>query len=243
MPLALVSAPLGHVAEGFQLHTPDNFLSVPVALAMWAVTLVVLAIAVRKVDRTLDERAVPLLGVTAAFIFAAQMVNFPVAVGTSGHLLGGVLAAVLLGPWAGTLVMAAVIIVQALLFQDGGLLVLGANILDMGVIGTLGGYVVYRALARILGGEARGRVPAAAVAGWLAVMGGALAIGLQLLVSGVITPEVVLVVLGVHALIGIGEGVITAAALLFIGSTRPDLFRLRDSGVGMARPVAEGAGS
>jgi len=110
-----------------EMHAPDGFLSVPIAVIMWAITLVVLAIAVRRTNRTLDERAVPLLGVTAAFIFAAQMVNFQVVGGTSGHLLGGVLAAVLLGPWAGTLVMACVIAVQALVFQDGGLVVMGAR--------------------------------------------------------------------------------------------------------------------
>ena len=112
-----------------------------------SLTLIVLAVAVRRADRTLDERAVPLLGVMAAFIFAAQMFNFQVAGGTSGHLLGGVLAAVLLGPWAGTLVMACVVAVQALVFQDGGLVVMGANIFNMGVVGTLGGYALYRALA------------------------------------------------------------------------------------------------
>ena len=131
-----------------------DFCRVPVALAMWAITIVVLAISVRKTNGTLDERAVPLMGVTAAFIFAAQMFNFQVIGGTSGHLLGGVFAAVLLGPWAGTLVMASVIAVQGLVFQDGGLLAMGANIFNMGIVGTLGGYYVYRLVAGALGGEA-----------------------------------------------------------------------------------------
>ncbi len=108
-----------------------------------------------ETNQTLDERAVPLMGVTAAFIFAAQMFNFQVVGGTSGHLLGGVFAAVLLGPWAGTLVMACVIAVQGLVFQDGGLLVMGANIFNMGIVGTLGGYYVYRVVAAALGGEER----------------------------------------------------------------------------------------
>ncbi|MGH2427790.1 MAG: energy-coupling factor ABC transporter permease [Candidatus Limnocylindria bacterium] len=212
------------------LHAPDGFVSVPVAVAMWGITALVVAFAVRRTNRSLDERAVPLMGVMAAFIFAAQMFNFPVAGGTSGHMLGGVLAAVMLGPWAGTLVMTAVVAVQALLFQDGGLVIMGANIFNMGVIGTLGGYALYRAVALLLGGEERGRLPAAAVAAWASVMGGALAMALQLGVSGVIPLEVTLpAMLGVHALIGIGEALITVAALGFIAATRADLFRLRDA--------------
>ena len=177
----------------------------------------------------------PLLGVMAAFIFAAQMFNFQVIGGTSGHMLGGVLAAVLLGPWAGTLVMACVVAVQALLFQDGGLIVMGANVFNMGVIGTLGGYVLYRALVRALGGEGRSRVPAAAIAAWFAVMGGSLAMAVQLGISGTVPIGITLpAMLGVHALIGIGEALITAAALGFIAVTRADLFELRDAGVAAA---------
>jgi cobalt/nickel transport system permease protein len=212
------------------LHAPDGFVSIPIALVMWAVTAVVLVIAVRRTSETLDERAVPLMGVMAAFIFAAQMFNFPVAGGTSGHLLGGVLAAVLLGPWAGTLVMAAVVTVQALIFQDGGLIILGANIFNMGVIGTLGGYWLYRALARLFGGEERGRLPAAGIAAWASVMAGAVAMSIELGLSGVIPLNVALpAMVTVHAFIGIGEALITVAALAFIGATRADLFKLRDA--------------
>ncbi|HVM25972.1 MAG TPA: energy-coupling factor ABC transporter permease [Candidatus Limnocylindrales bacterium] len=212
------------------LHAPDGFVSVPIAIAMWAVTVVVVTYAVRQTNRHLDERAVPLLGVMAAFIFAAQMFNFPVVGGTSGHLLGGVLAAVLLGPWAATLVMTAVVAVQALLFQDGGLVIMGANIFNMGIVGTLGGYALYRALCGLLGGEERGRLPAAAVAAWTAVVAGAVAMALQLGASGVVPLELTLpAMVGVHALIGIGEALITVAALGFIAVTRADLFRLRDA--------------
>ena len=215
----------------FDLHAPDGFLTVPVAAAMWLLTLAFLALAVGRTNRHLDERAIPLMGVLAAFIFAAQMFNFQVVGGTSGHLLGGVLAAVLLGPWAGTLVMASVVGVQALLFQDGGLVVMGANIFNMGIVGTLGGYYLYRAIARLLGGEERARAPAAALAAWASVVVGALAMTLQLGASGTTPLELALpAMLGVHALIGIGEGLITAAALGFIAVTRADLFRLRDSG-------------
>jgi cobalt/nickel transport system permease protein len=214
------------------LHAPDGFVTLPIALAMWIATAAVVGYAVYRTNRELDERAVPLLGVMAAFIFAAQMFNFPVVGGTSGHLLGGVLAAVLLGPWAATLVMTAVIAIQALLFQDGGLLIMGANIFNMGIVGTLGGYAVYRAVAAILGGEARGRLPAAAVAAWCSVVAGAVAMTLQLAASGIVPLEIALpAMVGVHALIGIGEAFITVAALGFIGATRADLFRLRDAHV------------
>lgn len=233
--IASTLQPLGSTAGPHALHAPDGFLSPPVALIMWALTVAVLALAVRRTNRSLSERAVPLLGVMAAFIFAAQLFNFQVVGGTSGHLLGGVLAAVLLGPWAGTLVMACVVAVQALLFQDGGLLVMGANIFNMGVLGTLGGYALYRALVRLLGGEQRRRVPAAAAAAWVAVVGGALAMALQLGVSGTVPVGVTLpAMLGVHALIGTGEALITAAALGFIAATRADLLELRDAGIAAA---------
>jgi cobalt/nickel transport system permease protein len=212
------------------LHAPDGFVSAPIAIAMWVATVAVVAYAVRRTNRHLDDRAVPLLGVMAAFIFAAQMFNFPVVGGTSGHLLGGVLAAVMLGPWAGTLVMTAVVAVQALLFQDGGLVIMGANIFNMGIVGTLGGYALYRGIARLLGGEERGRLPAAAVAAWASVVAGSVAMALQLGASDVVPLELALpAMVGVHALIGIGEALITVAALAFIGVTRADLFRLRDA--------------
>jgi cobalt/nickel transport system permease protein len=214
------------------LHAPDGFVTLPIALVMWVVTAAVVGYAVYRTNRELDERAVPLLGVMAAFIFAAQMFNFPVIGGTSGHLLGGVLAAVLLGPWAATLVMTAVIAIQALIFQDGGLLIMGANIFNMGIVGTLGGYAVYRAVARLLGGEDRGRLPAAGIAAWCSVVAGAVAMSIQLAASGVIPLQIALpAMVGVHALIGVGEALITVAALGFIGATRADLFRLRDAHV------------
>jgi cobalt/nickel transport system permease protein len=238
-----IATPAIPILPVFGLHAPDGFLTIPVALAMWVVTIGVLSVAVSRAGRALDERAVPLMGVMAAFIFAAQMVNFPVAGGTSGHLLGGVLAAVLLGPWVATLVMTSVIAVQALVFQDGGFVVLGANILDMGIVGTLGGFAIYTTLCRVLGGEDRARYPAAAVAAWFAVMLGALAMSLQLAASGT-SPLVVTLpaMLGVHAVIGIGEALITVAALAFIGSVRPDLLTLRDgSRPGPRVPTPQGA--
>jgi cobalt/nickel transport system permease protein len=211
----------------FLLHAPDGFFSTPVATALWVVTIVVVGYSANRASKELDERAVPLMGVMAAFIFAGQMFNFAVPGGTSGHLLGGVLAAILLGPWAGTIVMASVIGVQALVFQDGGLVVLGGNIFNMGVVGTLGGYAVYRALLPVLGGEASGRYPAAAIAAWLAVFVAALLTAFELSISDTTSLGLALgAMAGWHALIGIGEAIITVAALSFIASSRPDLLRL-----------------
>jgi len=234
--LSLTRTSLAPSAPDPAMHLPDGFLSVPIAALMWAATIVAVGIAVRRSNKSLDERAVPLMGVLAAFIFAAQMFNFQVVGGTSGHLLGGVLAGVLLGPWAGTLVMTAVVAVQALLFQDGGLVVMGANIFNMGVVGTIGGYALYRALTVVLGGERRARLPAAAVAAWTSVVAGAGLTAIELGLSGTTPLAVALpAMLGVHALIGIGEALITTAALGFIAATRADLFDLRESVAGRAR--------
>ena len=203
------------------LHIPDGFLSLVVSLICWAITLITLAVAISRTNKSLGERQVPLMGVMAAFIFAAQMINFPVAGGTSGHLLGGALAAIVLGPWAGMLVMTAVIAVQALLLQDGGLLVMGANILNMGLITSAIGYGLYRG---VLGSSRGTKLAVAGVAAWLSVMAGALATALQLWLSGTSNLQTVAIaMLGVHALIGIGETLITVAALTFILQTRPDL--------------------
>jgi cobalt/nickel transport system permease protein len=202
------------------LHIPDGFLSLVVSIIFWVITLVVLGVAVRRTEK-LDEKQVPLMGVMAAFIFAAQMINFPVAGGTSGHLLGGALAAIMLGPWAGMLVMTAVVALQALLFQDGGLLVMGANIFNMGLLTAAIGFGLYK----MADGRSRAfKLGAAATAAWLSVMAGALFTALQLWLSGTAVLGIVMpAMLGVHALIGIGEALITVAALSFIFRTRPDL--------------------
>jgi cobalt/nickel transport system permease protein len=203
------------------MHIPDGFLSLPVALFFWGAAILLILLAVRNTRGELDDRQIPLMGVMAAFIFAAQMINFPIAGGTSGHLLGGVLAAITLGPWAGMLVMTSVIGVQALLFQDGGLLVMGANIFNMGLLTALIGYGLYRAV------NARSKPVRLAVAGfaaWLSVVAGALFTSLQIWLSGsALLTVIVPAMLSVHILIGIGEALITVAALAFIMQTRPDL--------------------
>lgn len=208
-----------------QLHIPDGFLSLEVALVFWVISAAAIVIASRRTRDELGARQVPLMGVMAAFIFAAQMINFPVAGGTSGHLLGGCLAAITLGPWGGILVMASVIGVQALFFQDGGLLVMGANIFNMGLLTVLIGYGLYRGAARR---SPAIRLGVAGFAAWLSVLTSALATTLQLWLSGTAALEIVApAMLGVHALIGVGEALITAAALALVRQTRPDLVESR----------------
>lgn len=203
------------------LHIPDGFLNVVVSVIFWIATIITLGFAISKTNKSLGEKQIPLMGIMAAFIFAAQMINFPVAGGTSGHLLGGALAAIVLGPWAGMLVMTAVIAVQALLFQDGGLLVMGANIFNMGLITVAIGYGLYRS---VMGRSKTVKLSVVAFAAWLSVMAGALLTALQLWLSGTSQLQIVIpAMMGVHALIGIGEALITVFALAFILQTRPDL--------------------
>lgn len=203
------------------MHIPDGFLTLAVSLICWVITISLLAIAIRKTNKVLGEKQVPLMGIMAAFIFAAQMLNFPVAGGTSGHLLGGALAAIVLGPWAAMLVMTAVIAVQGLLFQDGGLVVMGANILNMGLLTAIVGYGLYRMVSK---SSLTTRLTVSGIAAWLSVMTGALMASLQLWLSGTAKLNIVVpAMLGVHALIGLGEALITVAALAFIFRTRPDL--------------------
>ncbi len=208
------------------LHIPDGFLSLPVSLVTWIVTLVLIALALNKVQADYQERAVPLMGVCAAFIFAAQMINFPIPGGTSGHLVGGTLAGVLLGPWAGSLVVSVVFIVQAVLFQDGGLTVLGANIFNMGLIGTFGGYYLYKAIRFALGRNSRrGMLVGTAVAAWVSVVVAAIATALQIAWSGTVPLLVALTAMvSWHVLIGVGEALITVVAVSFVWRSRPDLF-------------------
>jgi cobalt/nickel transport system permease protein len=205
------------------MHIPDGFLSTQVALACAVPAAAAVGIGLRQANRTLDERRVPLLGVTAAFIFAAQMLNFPVAGGTSGHFLGAALAAILLGPWLACLALAVVLGVQAFVFADGGLTALGANVFNMGVAGAL----LVGGLMHLADKLAPKRIlPIAAVGAWLAVMTGAALTALELAWSGTVPLGTVLpAMLGTHLLIAAGEAVITVAAVSAVLSTRPDLLR------------------
>ncbi len=203
------------------MHIPDGFLNLTISVICWIVSASIIGLAVSKTNKALGEKQIPLMGVMAAFIFAAQMINFPVAGGTSGHLLGGALAAIVLGPWAGMLVMTAVIAVQGLLFQDGGLLVMGANILNMGLVTATIGYGLYRSVSAQSNHIKLGVI---GVAAWLSVMAGALLTSFELWLSGTSPLQAVIpAMLGAHALIGLGEALITVSALAFILRTRPDL--------------------
>jgi cobalt/nickel transport system permease protein len=208
------------------LHIPDGFLSPPVLLITWLVAIALIALALKQVQRDYQDRMVPLMGVCAAFIFAAQMINFPILGGTSGHLLGGTLAGVLLGPWAGTLVMVVVFIVQGLLYQDGGITAMGANIFNMGLIGTFGGYYLFSLIRRSVGrNKLAGMVVGTAIASWVSVMVAAITAAIQLGLSGTVSLQGALIAMaGWHVWIGIGEALITVATVVFIWRTRSDLF-------------------
>lgn len=221
-----------------QLHIPDGFLSTSVALAGWLLAIAAIAFALRQTRGQLGSKQIPLMGVLAAFIFAAQAINFPVAGGTSGHLLGGTLAAVILGPWAAVLVMTAVISVQALLFQDGGLLVLGFNIVNMGLITAFSGHLLYQMVRRALGPNRASLLAGGALGAWVSVLLGAAATAVELALSGTSPLSVALPAMaGVHALIGLGEALITLGALGFIAASRPDLLE-----IGRAAPAKASAG-
>lgn len=207
------------------LHIPDGFLSLPVSLFGWVIAVVLIAVSLKRVEADYGDRTVSLMGVCAAFIFAAQMINFPIPGGTSGHLVGGTLAGALLGPWAGSLVVSAVFIVQAVLFQDGGLTVLGSNIFVMGLIGTFGGYYLYRAIRFAVGRDSwAGTAAGLAIAAWMSVVVAAVVVAVMLALSGTVPLGVAMVAMVVwHALIGIGEALITVAAVGYVWRTRPDL--------------------
>lgn len=216
-----------------QLHIPDGFLSTSVAFVGWVLALLFIAIAIRQTRDQLGERQVPLMGIMAAFIFAAQAINFPVATGTSGHLLGGALAAIIMGPWAATLIMTAVIAMQGLLFQDGGLLVMGWNILNMGVFTAFVGAASYALVRRITGNSPRARLAAAFTGAWLSVEVGALATAFELALSGTSPIQLGLPAMaGVHALIGVGEGLITVGAIVLLQRTRQRVLREGDNAPG-----------
>jgi cobalt/nickel transport system permease protein len=214
-----------HVYVHLAMHIPDGFLSPQVSVIGWALAIGLLAVSLSRVQSEYQDRMVPLMGVCAAFIFAAQMVNFPIPGGTSGHLLGGTLAGALLGPWAGSLVMAVVFIVQAVMFQDGGLTVLGANVVNMGLVGTFGGYWLYRALRSLLGQNSwRSMNIAVTIAAWTSVVISSVLCAVELAWSGTIPLSVALAAMvSWHTIVGIGEALITSVALSFIWRTRPHL--------------------
>jgi cobalt/nickel transport system permease protein len=218
------------------VHIPDGFVAGPLNLTTAVVGAGALNLASRRAAQRLQERSVPLLGMTAAFVFAAQMLNFPVAAGTSGHFLGAVFTAVLLGPWCAVLVMAVVLLLQCLLFADGGLTALGTNFFNLGIVAGLGGYGIYRSLRRLLGANRRATLLAAAGAAWASVVLAATACALELAFSGTAPLALVLpAMVTTHAVIGLGEAAITWIVLALVQEARPDLLGT-PSGAGTSPP-------
>lgn len=233
------------------MHVPDGFINAPVSVAAGVAAAAAVAVSLRGARRELDERTAPLAGLVAAFIFAVQMLNFPVAAGTSGHLLGGALAAILVGPYTGVLCVSVVLLMQGILFADGGLTALGVNITVMGVVTVVLSYAVFRGLLKVLPGTRRSVTVAAFTGALISVPGSAAAFTALYAVGGttdVSLGKVFTAMVGVHVLIGIGEAAITAATVGAVIAVRPDLvhgarglgtpLKLRVDGVLVDAPAA-----
>jgi cobalt/nickel transport system permease protein len=231
------------------VHVPDGFLDPATSLATGALAAGTVALALRKARTELDDRTAPLAGLTAAFVFAGQMLNFPIAAGTSGHLIGAVLTAVLVGPWTAVLCMTAVLLVQAVLFADGGITALGTNVTLMGLVAVVVGYGVFRGVRAVLPRTRTGVLAATGVAAFLSVPASALAFVGLFALGGTVDVSmgtVVSAMTGVHLLIGIGEAAITVAVVGAVLAVRPDLVHgargLRTSALlEDRRPTAAGA--
>jgi len=205
------------------LHIPDGFLSVPVAVVGLFLAFMIVGYALRQTRDLLGERQIPMLGVMAAFIFAAQAINFPVFGGTSGHLLGAALVAIVVGPWPAILVMTVVVGLQSLLFQDGGLLALGWNTVNMAGIAVLSAALVYGFARKLLGSGRKSLIVATAAAAWVSVVLSSTSAGVALALSDPGLLAAVPAMAGIHAVIGIGEALITGAAVLLIARSRPEI--------------------
>jgi cobalt/nickel transport system permease protein len=206
------------------MHIPDGFLSTLVSIVFWVISVLALAYALRRTDKDLGERQLPLMGVLAAAIFAGQMLNFSITGGTSGHLLGAAIATILVGPWPAVIVMTTVVSIQALIFQDGGLLALGANLFNMAVVGVAISYFVYTSLRRLAGGRPWSQFVSGFAAAWSSIFIASLSAALQLALSGTSPANIAVPAMaGIHTLIGVGEGMITVGALTFLLATRRDL--------------------
>ncbi|MFF4908583.1 energy-coupling factor ABC transporter permease [Streptomyces sp. NPDC001260] len=236
------------------MHVPDGFINAPTSAATGVVAAAAVAVSLRGARRELDERTAPLAGLVAAFIFAVQMLNFPVAAGTSGHLLGGALAAILVGPYTGVLCVSVVLLMQGILFADGGLTALGVNITDMAIVTTVVSYAVFRLLVKVLPRGRRSVTVASFAAALLSVPAAAVAFTLIYAVGGttdVSLGKVATAMIGVHVLIGLGEAVITALTVGAVIAVRPDLvhgarglrqrLKLRVNGALVDVPAPDGA--
>lgn len=207
------------------MHIPDGFISPPVAIVTTIASAGVLTLSLWKTREYIGLKQAPIIALTTAFIFAAQMINFPVAGGTSGHLLGATLAVVILGnPWAATISISTVLFIQALLFADGGITALGANIFNMGIVGVWVSWILVKTLQRLLGGSKKRLPLAAGIAAGISTVTAAISCSLLLIISGTADANLVLPAMtGTHILIGVGEGLITGGVLTYLITTRPDL--------------------
>jgi cobalt/nickel transport system permease protein len=207
------------------MHIPDGFISPELAIATTLATTGFITVSLNKTSEHIGLKQAPIMALTTAFIFAAQMINFPVAGGTSGHLLGATLAVIILGnPWAATLSISTVLLIQSLLFADGGITALGANILNMGIIGVWVSWLLTKTLQRLLGGSQKRLPLVGGMAAGISTVTAAIACSLELIISGTVSPDLVLPAMtGIHILIGVGEGVITGGVLTYLITTRPDL--------------------
>lgn len=232
--------------DAVAMHMSDGLVNGGTSLLFAAVAVVVLAVAVTRARRDLDDRTAPMAGLVTAFVFAVQMINFPILPGASGHLLGGALVAILVGPWVGSICITIVLVVQCLLFADGGLTALGTNITNMAVIGVFTGYLVALALRRVATRTRTGLLATAFVAAFVNTVLASLGFVAEYAIGGAGGAglgTVFALMVGLHALIGIGEGVITAATVGAVAAIRPDLvYLLRGAdGPGLARRTAGGA--
>jgi cobalt/nickel transport system permease protein len=224
------------------VHIPDGFLDGKTAVATGALAAAGLGIALRRVRRTFPPRRVPLIGLAAAFVFAAQMLNFPVAGGTSGHLIGAVLAAVLLGPSAAVVVLTAVLILQCFLFADGGITALGANIFNMALVAAAVGYGVYALVRRLAGNGLRARLLATGFAAWCSTVAASVACAGELAASGTVLWRVAFPAMtAVHMVIGLGEAAITTLVVAAVAGVRPELVQEAPLGARAPRYVAVAA--
>ena len=208
------------------MHIPDGFIDLPTSAAFGAIAAAGIALSLKGARESLDEKSAPLAGLTATFIFAVQMLNFPVAAGTSGHLIGGALAAILVGPYVATLALSVVLIMQAFLFADGGLSALGLSIFNMSLLGVWVGYGAFVLVRKILPKQKSNVPVAAAIGAFISVPVAAIGFVAQYAIGGTATYSVSTVLagmVGTHLLIGIGEAIITTLAVGAVIASRPDL--------------------
>jgi cobalt/nickel transport system permease protein len=211
------------------MHMSDGLVNAPTAVIFGAVAVIGLAIAVSRARADLDDRTAPMAGLVTAFVFAVQMINFPILPGASGHLLGGALVAILVGPWVGSLCIAIVLVVQALLFADGGLTTLGANLTNMALISVFAGYGVALALRGVARRSRAGLVTTAFLAALIGTVCASLGFVVEYAIGGAAGASlgtVFTLMVGLHVLVGIGEGIITAATVGAVAAVRPDLVYL-----------------